>query len=194
MPLYCTYCHDGSCSHNANDCPEKSSRTKRTKSAPTKPTCWNCSSTTHVKKDCPTLKPRKISSPNNTSPAATPDLAYITPETDVSHDQVDPSRLTPSNDNDTPMLDATKDCNNTSMESTNDDELLSPEATPMDTIDSTTSTPPITNPRIVTEDQIMDNTTGNTTTFIHHDAESIGRQYNADNKYKDSKVVTTNYG
>lgn len=65
MPPYCTYCHDSSGTHNANDCPTKSSRYKKAKpSTALKLACWNCESTDHVKRDCPQLKPRKISTPN----------------------------------------------------------------------------------------------------------------------------------
>lgn len=67
MPVYCTYCHNCSGKHTAADCPEKGPRHKRPKSTLLKPTCWQCDSPDHVKRDCTYFKQRKTTRASTTS-------------------------------------------------------------------------------------------------------------------------------
>lgn len=190
MPRYCTYCHDGTGTHTANDCPEKAPRHKRSKPSPIQPTCWNCASTDHVKKNCPVLKPRKtptLNQPPTPTTTGSPPVSENTP----ARVRVDAPFMDTSEDNDVPM----KENNNDEESSMQLDSIpdhhnnITKRISDFNSTTDDSATTAASAPSfLAAEDQLMDNAPP-PIQFINQDSESIGRQYNVENERKTLKVI-----
>lgn len=174
MPPYCVYCHDGTGNHTAVDCPDKAPRNKRTKLNTTTPTCWNCDSTQHLKRDCPKVKPRK-STTTTTMP-----------------DYVDESM-----DEDLPMMEshAVETTLSTSIEPTIQPEQQTPASPPttrsativdLSNNDTVEFRQPIDH---IMSDAHINDGTFDTRSFTQDETEIVGRLLNVDNNRKASKII-----